>query len=100
MYFKRIRIFRKYRGITQKEFIDGICSKAYISRIENNDLVASSSFLVKISEKYKFNIKNIYNMPLEKIIDETKKIFDYRLTNNNLTLLTEDEIYILEICLV
>ncbi|EOP53191.1 helix-turn-helix domain-containing protein [Bacillus pseudomycoides] len=48
---ERIRQIRIHKGLTQGELVSGICSIAYLSRIENGQIKPSSSFLKKVSQK-------------------------------------------------
>ncbi|EEL50462.1 MULTISPECIES: helix-turn-helix domain-containing protein [Bacillus cereus group] len=48
---ERIRQIRIHKGMTQGELVSGICSVAYLSRIENGQIKPSSSFLKKVSQK-------------------------------------------------
>src|SRR6476660_9872123 len=48
---ERIRQIRIHKGLTQGELVSGICSIAYLSRIENGQVKPSSSFLKKVSQK-------------------------------------------------
>ncbi|EIT86498.1 transcriptional regulator [Fictibacillus macauensis ZFHKF-1] len=41
----KIYYYRKKRGLTQKEASKGICSVSYLSKIENNSIVASSEII-------------------------------------------------------
>lgn len=46
---ERIRHLRIYRNMSQSELVEGICSVAYLSRVENGKAKPSNKFLEKIS---------------------------------------------------
>ncbi|WP_001165453.1 helix-turn-helix domain-containing protein, partial [Bacillus cereus] len=48
---ENIRQIRIHKGMTQGELVSGICSIAYLSRIETGQIKPSSSFLQKVSLK-------------------------------------------------
>lgn len=48
---ERIRHLRIYRNMSQSELVEGICSVAYLSRIENGKAKPSNQFLEKISNR-------------------------------------------------
>ncbi|MEY8348046.1 helix-turn-helix transcriptional regulator [Bacillus cereus] len=48
---ERIRQIRIHKGLTQGELVSGICSIAYLSKIENGQVKPSASFLKKVSQK-------------------------------------------------
>ncbi|MGR3778735.1 helix-turn-helix domain-containing protein [Bacillus paramycoides] len=48
---ERIRQVRMHKGLTQGELVSGICSIAYLSRIESGKIKPSSSFIKKVSKK-------------------------------------------------
>ncbi|MCI0765001.1 helix-turn-helix transcriptional regulator [Bacillus sp. TL12] len=48
---ERVRQIRIHKGLTQGELVSGICSIAYLSKIENGQVKPSTPFLKKVSQK-------------------------------------------------
>ncbi|MBO1625658.1 transcriptional regulator [Bacillus sp. SY8(2021)] len=92
---ERIRQIRIHKGLTQGELVSGICSIAYLSRIENRQIKPSSSFLKKVSQKlnvdsdFLISGKNEGVASILKICDKYKK--DKRITETELSSL---ELYV------
>ncbi|PEI81462.1 transcriptional regulator, partial [Bacillus pseudomycoides] len=93
---ERIRQIRIHKGFTQGELVSGICSIAYLSRIENGQVKPSASFLKKVSQKLNFDSDFLIDGKNEgiessilKICDKYKK--DKRITETELSSL---ELYV------
>ncbi len=47
----KLRQLRIYKGLSQASLAEGICSTAYLSKVENGKTTPSASFLEKITIK-------------------------------------------------
>ncbi|MGM8214858.1 helix-turn-helix domain-containing protein [Bacillaceae bacterium W0354] len=58
---KRIYELRKHLNMTQKELCEGICTQAYISKIENGSLAIAADILFKIANRLGVDINYFYD---------------------------------------
>ncbi|EIT87241.1 transcriptional activator [Fictibacillus macauensis ZFHKF-1] len=73
---KKIYYHRTKRGLTQKEASDGICSISYLSKIENNSIVASPEILELLCERLHIDSKAIDDHYLTELKVELKNWLD------------------------
>ncbi|SEQ42358.1 helix-turn-helix domain-containing protein [Piscibacillus halophilus] len=66
---KRIYELRKYFKITQKELCEGICTQAYISKIENGSLAIAADILFEIAERLGVDINYFYDSSYNPRVD-------------------------------
>ncbi|WP_277674428.1 helix-turn-helix domain-containing protein [Piscibacillus halophilus] len=66
---KRIYELRKYFKITQKELCEGICTQAYISKIENGSLAIAADILFEIAERLGVDINYFYDSTYNPRVD-------------------------------
>ncbi|MGZ9781219.1 helix-turn-helix domain-containing protein [Bacillus pseudomycoides] len=93
---ERIRQIRIHKGMTQGELVSGICSVAYLSRIENGQIKPSFSFLKKVSQKLNLDSDFLIDRKNESIESNIFKICerykkDERITETELSSL---ELYV------
>ena len=72
---ERIRQIRIYKGLTQAELGDGICSITYISKVESGKTKPSNSFLSKIAERLTIDFDNLLNANTEKTEPQIHQIY-------------------------
>ncbi|PKR77283.1 hypothetical protein CEY16_11130 [Halalkalibacillus sediminis] len=58
---RRILELRKYFRMTQKDLCEGICTQAYISKIENGSLAIAADILFMIAERFGIDINYFYD---------------------------------------
>lgn len=58
---KRIYELRKHLNMTQKELCEGICTQAYISKIENGSLAIAADILFEIAQRLGVDINYFYD---------------------------------------
>ena len=58
---KRIYELRNYLNMTQKELCEGICTQAYISKIENGSLAIAADILFQIAERLGVDVNYFYD---------------------------------------
>lgn len=58
---KRIYELRKHLNMTQKELCEGICTQAYISKIENGSLAIAADILFKIANRLGVDVNYFYD---------------------------------------
>jgi len=58
---KRIYELRIHLNMTQKELCDGICTQAYISKIENGSLAIAADILFQIAERLGVDVNYFYD---------------------------------------
>ncbi|MCP8618121.1 helix-turn-helix domain-containing protein [Salirhabdus salicampi] len=71
---EKIKEIREYYGISQKELCEGICSQAYISRLEKGEINISADLLYLISKRLGVELPfffNHYNSPRSDYITMT-----------------------------
>jgi len=91
---ERIRQLRIHKGMNQSELVDGICSIAYLSRIENGKIKPSKQFLEKISKKLDIDLQYLSDLDTFNFKSTIQDISNkYRLNNS----LTDKEVSLLEI---
>ncbi|MGL4522204.1 MAG: helix-turn-helix domain-containing protein [Bacilli bacterium] len=83
-YAIKIKTLRTLQKMKQKPFVEGVCSVAYLSRIENGDTKPSLKFLETLSEKYTIPFEivkeewiEVHNKEIERCISsyaKTKKL--------------------------
>ncbi|WP_194840885.1 helix-turn-helix domain-containing protein [Filobacillus milosensis] len=66
---KRIYELRRYFKITQKELCEGICTQAYISKIENGSLAIAADILFQIAERLGVDINYFYDSTYNSRVD-------------------------------
>ncbi|MGP4071000.1 helix-turn-helix domain-containing protein [Piscibacillus sp. B03] len=66
---KRIYELRRYFKITQKELCEGICTQAYISKIENGSLAIAADILFEIAERLGVDINYFYDSTYNSRVD-------------------------------
>ncbi|MFD2638627.1 helix-turn-helix domain-containing protein [Piscibacillus salipiscarius] len=66
---KRIYELRRYFKITQKELCEGICTQAYISKIENGSLSIAADILFEIAERLGVDINYFYDSTYNSRVD-------------------------------
>ena len=72
---ERIRQIRIYKGLTQAELGDGICSITYISKVENGKTKPSNSFLSKIAERLTIDFDNLLSPNTAKTEPKVNQIY-------------------------
>ncbi|MBD1373522.1 helix-turn-helix domain-containing protein [Hazenella sp. IB182357] len=88
----KIRLIRIHKKMTQQQFIEGICTHAYLSKVENEQVKPSKSFLKKLSSKLKLNLDDFFNEDKEAIVTSIRSISsefrsDLTISENELLLL-------------
>ncbi|MBB6454106.1 transcriptional regulator with XRE-family HTH domain [Salirhabdus euzebyi] len=71
---EKIKDLREYYGISQKSLCDGICSQAYISRLEKGEINVSADILFLLSRRFGIDINFFfenYNSPRSEYITLT-----------------------------
>ena len=58
---KRIYELRNYLNMTQKELCEGICTQAYISKIENGSLAIAADILFQIADRLGVDVNYFYD---------------------------------------
>ncbi|PKR77281.1 hypothetical protein CEY16_11120 [Halalkalibacillus sediminis] len=71
---KRIQELRHFFKMTQKELAEGICTSAYISRVENGSSIINADLLFMISEKFGVDINYFYDSPYSLREDHSLKV--------------------------
>lgn len=71
---EKIRHLRIYKKLSQSELVEGICSVAYLSRIENGKTKPSIQFLKKISQRLEVNIELIESQSTVNLPDNIESI--------------------------
>ncbi|RPF53953.1 helix-turn-helix domain-containing protein [Aquisalibacillus elongatus] len=71
---KRIYELRRYFKITQKELCDGICTQAYISKIENGSLAIAADILFLIAERLGVDINYFYDSTYNSRVDYSLEV--------------------------
>ena len=66
---KRIYELRRYFKITQKELCEGICTQAYISKIENGSLAIAADILFEIAERLGVDVNYFYDTTYNPRVD-------------------------------
>lgn len=75
----KLRQLRIYKGLSQAELAEGICSTAYLSKVENCKTSPSSNFIEKITKKLEVEVsvfstdKSIYYTKLISQLEEKVK---------------------------
>ncbi|CAH0346695.1 helix-turn-helix transcriptional regulator [Bacillus sp. CECT 9360] len=90
----KIRQLRIHKRMTQDKLVEGICSVAYLSRVENGKLKPSRAMLERIVNRLDISLSDLLN---ENISEKEKKIKDiiqiYQTTKN----VAEEELNFLNI---
>jgi transcriptional regulator with XRE-family HTH domain len=80
---KRIKELRQYFGITQLELCQGICTQAYISKVENGAISISADLLFQIAERLGIDINYLFNSSnnqrldyIEEVIIQARELVD------------------------
>ena len=60
--------------MTQKELCDGICTQAYISKIENGSLAIAADILFKISERLGVDVNYFYDTTFPERMDYSLEV--------------------------
>lgn len=65
---------RESLSMTQAQLSDGICSQAFISKLERNEISPSAEIMVKLSDRLETPLFFFYtdNMPVENLLEEIK----------------------------
>ncbi|WP_175615746.1 helix-turn-helix domain-containing protein [Piscibacillus halophilus] len=71
---KRIYELRRYFKITQKELCEGICTQAYISKIENGSLAIAADILFEIAERLGVDINYFYDSTYNSRVDYSLEV--------------------------
>ncbi|GEL77995.1 helix-turn-helix domain-containing protein [Tenuibacillus multivorans] len=71
---KRIYELRRYFKITQNELCEGICTQAYISKIENGSLAIAADILFQIAERLGVDINYFYDSSYNSRIDYSLEV--------------------------
>ncbi|WP_345242085.1 helix-turn-helix transcriptional regulator [Pontibacillus salipaludis] len=91
---EKIRQLRIHKGMNQSEFVNGICSITYLSRIENGKIPPSKSFLSKISKKLDIDVEYLTTNDVTNFKSTILEIIKRYKSNNSLS---EKELALLEI---
>jgi transcriptional regulator with XRE-family HTH domain len=87
---ERIRHLRIYRKMSQSELVEGICSVAYLSKIENGKAKPSNQFLQKVSVKLNIRFEMLKNQNEDGFQKELETIL-FRVEEQNKALSEEEE---------
>ncbi|MBR7553684.1 helix-turn-helix domain-containing protein [Allobacillus sp. GCM10007491] len=70
----KIYDLRRYFHMTQKELCDGICTQAYISKIENGSLAIAADILFKIAERLGVDVNYFYDTTFPERMDYSLEV--------------------------
>lgn len=75
----KIRELRQNLGLTQEELAEGICTRSYISVLENNQMTPSDDVINKLSQKLGFDLRSIKDSfhPSSPYKDELNRIENF-----------------------
>ncbi len=71
---EKIYELRKYFNMTQKELCHGICTQAYISKIENGSLSIAADILFKIAERLGVDVNYFYDTTFPERMDYSLEV--------------------------
>ncbi|MEQ6378758.1 helix-turn-helix domain-containing protein [Bacillaceae bacterium S4-13-56] len=71
---KQIKDLRNFFNITQKELCEGICTQAYISKVENGSIAISSDLLYQIADRLGIDINYLYDSSSISRIDYVEEV--------------------------
>ncbi|WP_164218617.1 helix-turn-helix transcriptional regulator [Virgibacillus sp. YIM 98842] len=87
---ERIRHLRIYRKMSQSELVEGICSVAYLSKIENGKAKPSNQFLEKVSVKLNIEFEMLKNQNDDGFQEEIETIL-FKMEEQSKALSQEEE---------
>lgn len=87
---ERIRQLRIYKKMSQSELVKGICSIAYLSRVENGKEKPSNQFLEKVSERLNISVEMLINQNTGILQEEIETIL-FKIEEENRALSKEEE---------